>query len=395
MTNTLTTYRRHSKICVSSGQSLSGICQCTIWVRGRINSANEPIRYSLETSDIAVANRKRDDLLRGIDRRIKVSLTVGEAAVEWQQHIENPDLNLAAGTIGSYQKGMRRLIEAIGDMPLGAVSEQIVNSYRAIQRKHLAANTWLLELTILQVFFGWCAAEPRCWITGNPTERVPRPKKPLLCTPPLSDDEVSRIISACNTFGDSRPGLNPHRAFGQQRARVLVHLLLHSGMRLGDVAGLRRSALNPETGLLTFRPQKSGGRTSIKIQLPPQVVKMLLALPVSNCEYFFWSGEGALASMSQGLYRVIARLGEIAGIKGLHPHQFRDSFAVNLLSEGADIRSVQLLLGHASVSTTERHYTHFVDRHQDILNAATARLRFFEQPQTPVLLKPPPRRRRA
>jgi integrase/recombinase XerD len=343
---------------------------------------------------VAVANRKRQDLLRGIDPRHKVALTVRDAASQWQSHIEHPDISLAAGTIASYKKAMRRLIEALGDIPISAVNEDVVNNYRAIQRKHLAANTWLLELTVLQIFFTWCAASPRCWITGNPTERVPRPTKPKLVTPPLNEDEIGSIIDACNRFGDSRPGLNPHRAFGQQRARVLIHLLLHSGMRLGDVAALRRSALNPETGCLTFRPQKSGDRISIKIQLKPHVVKMLLALPVSNAEFFFWSGEGALSSMSQGLYRVIARLGEIAGIKKLHPHRFRDTFATALLSEGADIRSVQLLLGHASVSTTERHYTHFVDRHQDILNQAVARLHF-GQARTPVLLKPVARRRKA
>jgi integrase len=165
-------------------------------------------------------------------------------------------------------------------------------------------------------------------------------------------------------------------------------------MRLGDVAGLRRSALNPETVYLTFRPQKSGGRTSIKIQLPPKTVKMLMALPVSNPEYFFWAGEGALATMSQGLYRVIVRLGEIAGIKKLHPHRFRDTFAVNLLAEGADVRTIQKLLGHSSVAVTEKHYLHHIDRHQDILDAATARLNY-ERPRTPVLLKPVARRRNA
>jgi integrase len=387
----LITYRRHSRECLRTGRDKGGLCQCTIWVRGRVNSANEPIRHSLETSEIAVANRKVQDLLRGVDRRVKVGLTVAAAMTLWHTHLENPDIGLAANTIDSYKKLTRPFVEAAGSIPMSAINEDDISNFRSIQRKHLAPGSWATELTIIRSFFSWCASEPRCWITHNPTARVPKPAAKELCTPPLDEDEVARIIKACDSFGVSRQGMNPSNVYGRQRAHALISLLLHSGLRISDVAALRRSALNPATGHLTVKPLKSQGRTSIKVKLPEETVKLLLALPASNPQFFFWSGDGTLKSLCETLRNVIGRLGEIAGVKDLHPHRFRDTFAVAMLSEGGDVRHIQKLLGHSSIAVTERHYLHHLDKHQDLLDELTARLRF-GHPRTPVLLKPVPRR---
>jgi integrase len=391
VTHNLKTYRRHSQRCILEGTDKRGLCDCTIWVRGRASRDSEPVRYSLETSDVAMANRKVQDLIRGINPRVKITFTVSDAVTRWLAlYVEYPDQGLAAGTIVSYKSMIRQLVKAIGGMPVNAVSQDTINNYRAFHREHVSPGRWLLELVVLRMFFTWCAASPREWITGDPTEGVTRPPKPELCTPPLSDDEVVSIIEACDRIGESSEGLNPNQIYARQRARALVSVLLHSGLRISDVATLRRKSLNPATGHLTLRTVKTG--TTVKVQLPPETVKLLLALPAENPEYFFWAGESQLDNMCRVLRRVIRRLGEIAGMDDLHPHRFRDTFAVALLSEGTDIRQVQKLLGHSSVAVTEKHYAHFTDRQQDLLDAATARLHF-GVPRTPVLLKPVARRR--
>lgn len=395
MTNTpthnLTLYRRHSRICVASGQTETTFCDCTIWIRGRASRDSEPIRYSLETSEIFAANRKMQDLLRGINPRVKVALTVSEAITGWYAHLENPDNGLAVNTIDSYKKLTRPFVEAAGEVPISAINDDVVNNFRGFQRKHLAPGSWATELTILRSFFTWCAAEPRSWITRNPTAMVPKPAAKQLCTPPLNEDEVVRLIKACDSFGISRQGMNPSQTYGRQRARALISLLLNSGLRISDAASLRRTALNPETGHLVVRTIKSGGRTSVKVQLPPETVKLLVALPSDNPNYFFWTGEGSLKSICETLRNVIGRLGEIAGVKNMHPHRLRDTFAVRLLSAGGDVRHIQKLLGHSSLLTTERHYLHHLDNHQVLLDELTSRLRSQSQ-QTPVLLKPVARR---
>jgi integrase len=65
-----------------------------------------------------------------------------------------------------------------------------------------------------------------------------------------------------------------------------------------------------------------------------------------------------------------------AGIKNGHPHRFRDTFSVRLLEKGEQLRTVQLLLGHSSIKTTEKHYAPWVESFQATLDAATAKLDF-------------------
>ena len=91
--------------------------------------------------------------------------------------------------------------------------------------------------------------------------------------------------------------------------------------------------------------------------------------------YFFWNGESKLYTAIGNTRRTVTRILTTAGIEG-HPHRFRDTFSVSLLEKGEDLRTVQLLLGHTSIRTTEKHYAPFVDSFQRILDAATAKLDF-------------------
>jgi integrase len=181
-------------------------------------------------------------------------------------------------------------------------------------------------------------------------------------------------LRGCDQVASDDPAETP---FVRQRARALVLVLLYSGLRISDVARLRRASLNPQTGYLTLKVMKTGVR--LKILLNADVVGQLERLPAVDGagEFYFWSGRSALYTCVGNLRRTLRRVGKIAGVH-CHPHRFRDTFAVELLTEGADIRTVQLLLGHSSVQTTERHYAHFVASHQRLLDDATARLDFRE-----------------
>jgi integrase/recombinase XerD len=132
----------------------------------------------------------------------------------------------------------------------------------------------------------------------------------------------------------------------------------------------------------------------LKVLLHPDAAQCLTSLPVQNPEYFFWTGRGQLIRCGKNIRRTIQRLGVLAGVAHAHPHRFRDTFAVQLLTNGADIRTVQLLLGHTSLKTTERHYAHFVAAHQAILDTAAATLDFRPKTARPLLVHSPKRRRR-
>jgi site-specific recombinase XerD len=138
---------------------------------------------------------------------------------------------------------------------------------------------------------------------------------------------------------------------------------------------------------------KTGVR--LKVLLHADAARALRSLPApgGNPAYFFWSGHGDVDDCSKSLWLTVSRVGKVAEIAA-HPHRFRDTFAVELLTNGADIRTVQQLLGHASLRTTELHYAHFVAAHQELLDRAAQTLDFTERTGAPLLVNPIRRTRR-
>lgn len=205
----------------------------------------------------------------------------------------------------------------------------------------------------------------RGWLLANPARQLKPPAVGDLATLPLSHAEVSRLLLACDQIRGMWSEDTPHV---RHRARALVLCLLYSGLRISDVALLRGSALE-DSGHLVLHTAKTG--VPIKVLLHREAATALRALPApgGNPAYFFWTGRGSVEHCAKSLGRTITRLGRIADVHA-HPHRFRDTFAVELLSNGADIRTVQLLLGNESVRTTEKHYAHFVAAHQALLDSS-------------------------
>jgi integrase len=97
-------------------------------------------------------------------------------------------------------------------------------------------------------------------------------------------------------------------------------------------------------------------------------------LPGVSEELYFWKGgdERQFATACDRARRMIARLGDIAKVNNAHPHRFRDTWAKTALLNGTPMRTVQLVLGHKSIRTTEEHHTPFVVEYQEMIDAATA-----------------------
>jgi integrase len=136
----------------------------------------------------------------------------------------------------------------------------------------------------------------------------------------------------------------------------------YSGLRIGDAVTCARDRL-VGSKLLLYQA-KTG--TPVYCPLPPLVVDALKEVKGPNPAYFFWTGNGKAKSAVADAQRSFRKLFEIAEVGG-HPHMFRDTFAVELLKRGVSIEIVSMLLGHASIRVTEKHYKPWVKTLQDKL----------------------------
>jgi integrase/recombinase XerC len=142
------------------------------------------------------------------------------------------------------------------------------------------------------------------------------------------------------------------------RDRAILEVLYGGGLRVAELCALDTTDLDLADGWIRVRRGK--GRKERRVPIGPPAVAAVHAW----LEERIGDADGALFVQARGarmgertVRRVVARAGQLAGVDRLHPHALRHSFATHLLDAGADLRGIQELLGHASLSTTQR-YTH-------------------------------------
>lgn len=354
-------YRRHSETCKyrDKGQGFTK-CSCPIWCYGEL--AGKPIRKSMKLRDWSRAARRADQWEKEPAKAraiLKLSGAIksylGDCAAR----------NLAPSTISSYQKTLEHLMGFRGDLGMDEIDLSFLSDFRS--SREVKASTSGKELETLRAFCAFCV--DREWLTANHAKKLKPPQEDGPPTMPYMPDEVAKILSACDQISSDDEAKTPEV---RNRARAECLMLLYSGMRISDVIKLERQTVDLETGALLLRIQKTGQKQYLRLH--PDATAALAALPESG-PYFFWSGRSRLETAVGNARRTIQRVLAIAGVKG-HPHRFRDTFSVSLLEQGEDLRTVQLLLGHASIRTTEKHYAPYVKSFQRILDAATAKLDF-------------------
>ena len=151
----------------------------------------------------------------------------------------------------------------------------------------------------------------------------------------------------------------------------MLLLCRHSGLRISDAARLERSKLLGNDALF-LRTTKTGQH--VYVPLPPTVAKRLRELKNDNAKYFFWNGTSARETPGIRWWNTIKTIFKAAGIPDSHPHCLRDTFAVECLIGGIDIKKVSVMLGHSSVAITERHYLPWVLARQTDLEESMRRM---------------------
>jgi integrase/recombinase XerD len=255
---------------------------------------------------------------------------------------------LGSATLSAYRQDLLHLSRALG-AETGFPDRADLMQYLADRlRQGAAVNSVTRQISCLRQFFAWALRQGH--LSADPMLDL-RPPPALHQLPNLlSEREVQELLA--QPGGSTTLGL---------RDRAMLETLYASGMRVSELANLTLSRLNLARGLV--RVIGKGGRERLIPLGQPAIEALEVWLRQArprlkpNVDRVFVSRRG-LALTRQAVWQRIRLHAQASGIAGrVHPHRLRHSFATHLLDHGADLRVVQMLLGHADLGTTQI-YTH-------------------------------------
>ena len=261
---------------------------------------------------------------------------------------------LARHTLESYQRDLDRLHEwSIGN------NKQVTELTRAdlrkwiasLSREGLAPASIARAVSATRGFFKFLMLDGL--IKSHPAEDLDTPQRFSYLPKFLTEDEINRLFAAPNVAIEE--GI---------RDRAMLELMYAAGLRVSEFVGLKNDDVDLLAGLVVCHGKGSKER---RVPLGKSAIHWLQQYAAVKAGYgksstpfvFLHRGRPFTRQLT---WSIIKRLAEKAGIKNVSPHTLRHSFATHLLQHGADSRSVQALLGHSDISTTQI-YTHMTDVH--------------------------------
>jgi integrase len=342
-------YRRHSADCPQFryGRDFKrrNKCKCPVWCDARtVEGIGKD--YSMKTRDWERA-----------ERRVTSESDPGAPVSEKKYLSEAVESYIAHGhtqkwtdsTITSRHNTLKAVI-AFGpkfcdDLTLDTLT-QFQGSRKARDGKSpMKRSSLIKEMEHLRDFGRFCL--DREWLKANAAAKMKVAKGKKETKQPFTDDEVRAIFAACDLVKNANEA---SAARGRARNKAAILVMLHTGLRISDVAVLKRDDVNLKTGKWSLPTIKSG--TEAYGVLPRIVLDALAALPVESEEYFFWSGNGKRSSIIGSLRRGVGCVFKLAGVAG-HLHKFRRTFANVLRDKGVPMDDIREKLAHARTSTTE------------------------------------------
>jgi integrase/recombinase XerD len=261
---------------------------------------------------------------------------------------------LAPRTVEAYRRDLSDLATFLHGPPATAAPEQLAAYAASLRARGLASTTIARRIAALRSFYRHQMLVGAR--TDNPAADLELPRRARTLPRTLSAGEAERLIEAAT--GTSARAL---------RDRALVELLYGAGLRVSEAVGLDRSAVDLEGRLVRCLGKGSKERVVPIGREAADALRRYLArgrphLDRRRRPELFLNAQGGALTRA-GAFLILRRLAASAGLEPgrVHPHLLRHSFATHLLEGGADLRSVQEMLGHADLSTTER-YTHVSDR---------------------------------
>jgi integrase/recombinase XerD len=271
---------------------------------------------------------------------------------------------LSANTLAAYRRDLGAYGQwlASRNLALETSTEADLNAYFAARHASTRASSANRRLTVFKRFFRWALREGR--VHSDPTLRLLAARQPLRLPKALSEAQVDQLLAA--------PDLST--ALGL-RDKAMLELLYASGLRVSELVGLKTFQVGSNEGVVRIMGKGSKERlvpfgAVAREHLQAYLVgarPQILAGQQSDALFVTARGAGMSRVMFWMLVKKYARQAGIA--VPLSPHTLRHAFATHLLNHGADLRAVQMLLGHADISTTTI-YTHVARERLKVLHAA-------------------------
>lgn len=265
----------------------------------------------------------------------------------------------------NYQHYLTRLSDYAGDITVSDITPELVRKWRlwlhelgSDRSDELSKATQNYHLIALRNFLKYCHKRHIEAMSPDQIELAKTAKKQVTF---LNKEELTALFNQPNTI-----------ELGGLRDRAILELLFSSGLRVSELTNLDRNHINLERREFMVRGKGQKDRPIFVSQEAADWLKLYLEKRTDNLPALFISyGGKAIANNSgdfrrltpRSVQRMVAKYSLLAGItRHVSPHVLRHSFATDLLMNGADIRSVQAMLGHSNIATTQI-YTHVTDPH--------------------------------
>ncbi|MBN97216.1 MAG: tyrosine recombinase XerD [Flavobacteriaceae bacterium] len=267
------------------------------------------------------------------------------------QHYLKIERGLSQNTVHSYRLDVQKLMRYLQTHSITAdpidIKVELIQQFLYELAKNANARTQSRVISGLRSFFDYLVFEN--YRKSNPLEQIEAPKIGRKLPDTLAVLEIDKIVAAIDL---SKP-------LGE-RNRAIIETLYSCGLRVSELTHLKISDLFFEEGFLkvTGKGDKQrfvpiGVNTQKFINLYRQHWRSLIEIAAEHKDTLFLNQRGKQLTRAM-IFTIVKKLAEKAGIqKSISPHTFRHSFATHLLENGADLRAIQMMLGHESITTTE------------------------------------------
>ena len=288
--------------------------------------------------------------------------------------------NASPNTLKSYRGDLEQFVAYLspqGAQPvaLGEIDHRIIREFLGyLYDQRMQKSSMARKLASLRSFFRFCSREGL--VRDNPARLVATPKLPKRVPAVLTAEEMNQFLDQLARVEPPRARRGAARGRSQnsrdasrlllKRDRAVLELLYAAGLRVSELTGLNVDDVNRKEQMLRVLgkgskeriiPYGSKAQQALEAYEPTRAELLRAAARDGDVRAFFLNNSGQRLGV-RSVARIVKKYVRLVNMNwDLHPHSLRHAFATHLLADGADLRAIQELLGHSSLSTTQR-YTH-------------------------------------